>query len=233
LVKRGNPFFLEETVRTLVETKMLTGERGRYRLTQPVQAIHVPSTVQVMLAARIDRLSPDDKHLLQVASVIGKGVPFPLLQAVADLPDGELRRGLEHLQTAEFLYEAALFPDLEYTFKHALTHEVTYGTLLQERRRALHARIVDAIERFYPERLTEHVEGLAHHAVRGEMWKLAAQYLRQSGEKAVARSAIREAIALFEQALAALQRLPESLATLSEALDIRIALGPCLGSIHG
>jgi predicted ATPase len=97
LVKRGNPFFLEETIRTLVETKALAGERGGYRLTQPVQAIQVPPTVQVMLAARIDRLPQEDKRLLQVAAVVGKDVPFAVLQAVADLPDEALRRGLDHL----------------------------------------------------------------------------------------------------------------------------------------
>jgi predicted ATPase len=140
LVKRGNPLFLEETVRTLVETKALAGERGRYRLTQPVQAIQVPPTVQAMLAARIDRLSPEDKRLLQVASAVGKDVPFALLQEIAELPDEALRRGLDHLQAAEFLDETGLFPDLEYAFKHALTHEVTYGGLLNplgEVRRAL------------------------------------------------------------------------------------------------
>ena len=169
LVKRGNPFFLEETVRTLVETKALAGERGRYRLTQPVQAIQVPATVQAMLAARIDRLAPEDKRLLQVASVVGKDVPFALLQAIAELPDEALRRGLDHLQAAEFLYETGLFPDLEYSFKHALTHEVTYGGLLQERRRELHARIVDAIETLHRDRLGEQIERLAHHALRGEL----------------------------------------------------------------
>ena len=128
LVKRGNPFFLEETVRTLVETKALAGERGRYRLMQPVQSIQVPSTVQVMLAARIDRLAPQDKRLLQTASVIGKDVPFALLQAIAEVPDEALRRSLDHLQAAEFLSETGLYPDLEYTFKHALTHEVAYGS---------------------------------------------------------------------------------------------------------
>jgi len=127
LVKRGNPFFLEETVRTLVETKALAGEPGRYQLTQPLQAIHIPPTVQVVLAARIDRLLPEDKRLLQVASVVGKDVPFALLQAVAELPDDALRRGLDRLQGAEFLYETGLYPDPEHSFKHALTHEVTYG----------------------------------------------------------------------------------------------------------
>src|SRR5262245_32589992 len=224
LVKRGNPFFLEETVRTLVETKMLTGERGRYRLTQPVQAIQVPSTVQVMLAARIDRLSPDDKRLLQVASVLGKRIPFPLLQAVADLPDGELRRGLEHLQTAEFLYEAALFPDLEYRFKHALTHEVAYGSLLQDRRRTLHARIVEAIEGLYPDRLAEQVERLAHHALRAELWEKATHYVTQAGQRALSRSAFRDSERWLAQALDSLRHLPESPETQRRAIDIRLLL---------
>jgi predicted ATPase len=147
LVRRGNPFFLEETVRTLVETTVLAGERGRYRLTQPVQTIQVSPTVQVMLAARIDRLAPEDKRVLQMAAVIGKDVPFALLQAIAELPNDALRNALDHLQAAEFLYEAGLFPDLEYSFKHALTHEVTYGGLLHDRRRELHARIVERSRR--------------------------------------------------------------------------------------
>jgi predicted ATPase len=166
LIKRGNPFFLEETVQTLVETKVLAGERGQYRLTQRVQSIQVPATVQTILAARIDRLRPEDKRLLQVASVVGKDVPWVLLQAIADLPNEALRRGLDRLQAAEFLYESGLFPDLEYAFKHALTHEVTYGGLLQERRRELHARTVDAIETLYRDRLGEQTERLAHHAMR-------------------------------------------------------------------
>ena len=233
LVRRGNPFFIEESIRTLVETGALAGERGACRLTRPIQAIEVPATVQVILAARIDRLPADHKQLLQTASVIGKDVPVVLLRAVAEVAEDAVHRGIAHLQAAEFLYETRLFPEPEYTFKHALTHEVTYGTLLQERRKALHARIVGAIERVYPDRLTEHVEELAHHAVRAEMWERAARYLRQAGEKAVARSATREAIALFEQALGALRQLPESPGTLSEALDVRIALGPCLAGMYG
>ena len=125
----GNPFFLEESVRTLVETKVLEGERDGYRLAIPVESIQVPATVQAVLAARIDRLSPEEKRLLQSASVIGEDIPFTLLSAIAELPEEELRRGLVHLQAAEFLYEAKLFPDLEYTFKHGLTCQVAYGSL--------------------------------------------------------------------------------------------------------
>jgi tetratricopeptide (TPR) repeat protein len=224
LVKRGNPFFIEESVRALVETGALTGPRGAYRLTRPIQAIEVPTTVQVILAARIDRLSMEDKALLQTAAVIGKDVPLVLLRAVADAAEEAVRRGLAQLQAAEFLYETRLFPDSEYTFKHALTHEVTYGTLLQERRKGLHARIVAAIERLYADRLEEHVERLAHHAVRAEAWDKAVDYLRQAGRKAGGRSAYPQAAAAFEEALAALGHLPETQATLEAAVDLRTDL---------
>ena len=204
----GNPFFLEESVRTLAETQVLVGARGAYRLAKAGDTWQIPATAQAIVAARIDRLPPEDKWLLQAASVVGKNVPFALLHAVADVPEDGLRRGLSHLQAAEFLYETSLFPDLEYTFKHALTHEVAYGSLLQDRRRAIHARIVEAIETLHAERLTEHVERLAHHAFRGELWDKALAYLRQAGMKAFGRSANREAVAGFEQALAALAHLP-------------------------
>jgi class 3 adenylate cyclase/tetratricopeptide (TPR) repeat protein len=224
LVKRGNPFFLEETVRTLVETGALVGERGAYRLMRPVEALQVPATVQTILAARIDRLPAEEKQLLQAAAVIGKHVPHALLAAIAEQPEEGLRQGLGHLQEGEFLYETQLFPDLEYTFKHALTHEVTYGGLLQDRRRQLHRRIVAATEGLYPDRLSEHVELLAHHAFRGELWDKAPMYLRQAGAKALARSANREAVAYFEQALAALSHLPETRATIEQGIDLRFDL---------
>ena len=142
----GNPFFLEESVRTLVETGVLVGEPGAYRLTQALPTVQVPATVQAVLAARIDRLPPEEKWLLQTAAVVGTEVPLPLLQAIAELPEATLHRGLAYLQAAEFLYETRLFPEQVYTFKHALTHEVAYGSLLLERRRVLHARIVEALE---------------------------------------------------------------------------------------
>ncbi len=220
----GNPFFLEECVRTLVETQVLVGERGTYRLARALPSIQVPATVQTVLAARIDRLPLEEKRLLQSASAIGTDVPLPILQAIAEPPAEELHRCLAHLQAAEFLYEASLFPELEYTFRHALTHEVAYGSLLQERRRALHARIVEAIEQLYPERLTEQVERLANHAFLAEQWEKALGYLRQAGAKAAARSAHREAVVYFEQALGALLRLPESRDTLQQAIDVRLDL---------
>jgi class 3 adenylate cyclase/tetratricopeptide (TPR) repeat protein len=220
----GNPFFLEESVRALVEGKALAGERGAYRLVRSLQAIQMPATVQTILAARIDRLSPDEKSLLQTASVIGKDIPFRLLQALVGLPEEALRQRLGYLQAAEFLYETRLFPDLEYTFKHALTHEVTYGSMLLDRRRSLHARIVDAIEQLYQDRWIEQVERLAYHAVRGEAWEKAVHYLSEAGNKARERSALRESLSCFEQGLAGLQHLPETRENLEQAVDLRIDL---------
>jgi tetratricopeptide (TPR) repeat protein len=220
----GNPFFLEESVRSLVETGSLAGERGAYRLARPLPTIQVPATVQAVLAARIDRLSPEDRAVLQTASVIGKDVPLGLLQAVAGLGEAELTAAIGRLQAAEFLYETRIFPDVEYTFKHALTHDVTYGGLLQNRRHRLHGQIVEAIEQQYPDRLGEHVERLAHHAFRAEEWEKAVGYLRQAGARALTRSANLECAAHIERALEALQHLPESLETLEAAVDLRVEL---------
>src|SRR5262249_8304938 len=205
----GNPFFLEESVRTLVETGVLQGERGAYRLGQALQTIQVPATVQAVLAARIDRLPLAEKGLLQTAAVIGHEVSLPLLQTIADLPEEVLHRSLARLQATEFLYETRLFPECEYTFKHALTHEVAYGGLLHERRRALHGQIVEALEALAGDRLAEQIERLAHHALRGEVWDKAVAYCRQAGTKAAEHSAYREAVTYIEQALQALPHLPE------------------------
>jgi class 3 adenylate cyclase/tetratricopeptide (TPR) repeat protein len=221
---QGNPFFLEESVRALVETGALGGERGAYRLARPIQSLQLPATAQAILAARIDRLGPADKRLLQAAAVVGKDAPFPLLEAIAEEPEERLREGLARLQAAELLYEARLFPELEYTFKHALTHEVAYTGLLQDRRRTLHARILEAIEQLYSDRLDEYVERLAHHALRGEVREKAVQYLRRAGSKAGARSALPDARAWFEQALGVLEALPASRSRLEQAFEIRLEL---------
>jgi tetratricopeptide (TPR) repeat protein len=247
----GNPFFLEESVRTLVETAALVGTPGAYRLAAPLQSMPVPATVQAVLAARIDRLAPEEKGLLQTAAVLGPDVPFTLLQAITDVPEAALHRSLAHLQAAEFLYETRLYPEPEYTFKHALTHEVAYGSLLLERRRGRHARLVEAIEELAPDQGTEvvsrakdlpagrrgldQVERLAHHALRGEVWDKAVTYCQQAGVRASERAAFREAVASFEQALQALAHLPEANDTQALAIEIRLALGDVLTQLgeHG
>jgi predicted ATPase len=193
----GNPFFLEELA-----------WHAREQGTSDTPGV-VPETVHTVLAARIDRLASEAKHLLQVAAVVGPEVPVPLVQALAGLSEAALHRGLAQLQAAEFLYETRLVPDHVYTFKHALTHEVAYSSLLQERRRLLHARIVEALEGLAGEgaplnwrpsadavageglrpaptqsrqRVAEQVERLAHHALQGEVWDKALAYGWQAGE---------------------------------------------------
>jgi tetratricopeptide (TPR) repeat protein len=221
----GNPFFLEESVRTLIETGALVGERGSYRLAQQSGgSVQMPSTVHAVLAARIDRLPPEEKRLLQCAAVIGKDVPFALLEAIADVSEPDLRRQLTTLQAGEFIYEVRLFPDLEYMFKHALTHEVVYSSLTNNRRRALDAAIVETIERLAAERLAEHVERLANHAFRGEVWAKAAMYLQRAGERAAERCAYQQVVADLSRALVALEHLPEERETLERFIDIKLEL---------
>ena len=195
---QGNPFFMEESIRALVETQALVGEPEAYRLAKALPNIQVPATVQAVLAARIDRLPPEEKRLLQTAAVIGTEVPVPLLQRLAVLPEDMLHRDLAHLQGREFLYETHLFPDQVYTFKHALSREVAYGSLLHERRRGLHARIVEALEALTGERVAEQMERLAHHALRGEVWDKAVAYGRRAGARAVDRAAFRQAATCYE-----------------------------------
>src|SRR5215813_3694192 len=217
----GNPFFAEEILRRLVDTTVVVVVRGGYRLARPFSSTEVPPTVQAVLAARIDALPPAEKRLLHQAAVIGHDAPFALLHAMCGLTEDELRGLLDNLQAAEFLYPTRLFPDLQYTFKHSLTHDVTYSGVLHERRRNIHARVVDAIEKLYAEQL-------AHHAVRAELQEKAVHYLQQAGRKAAARAALSDARTWFEQALVALKALPESQTALEQAFEIRLDLRPVL-----
>src|SRR5262249_21683279 len=147
---------------------------------------------------------------------------------IAEMLEEVLQRSLAHLQAAEFLYETQLFPERAFTFKHALTHEVAYGSLLQERRRVLHARIVEVLEALPGEQMAEQVERLAHHALRGEVWAKALAYFQRAGEKAMAQSAYGAAVGYFEQALSTLQQLPETQDTRERGVDLRLALRSAL-----
>ncbi|MBI4607819.1 MAG: AAA family ATPase, partial [Candidatus Rokubacteria bacterium] len=204
----GNPFFLEESVRTLAETQVLVGARGAYHLAQALPSIQVPATVQAVLAARIDRLPPEAKAVLQTAAVIGHTVRYRLLATIAELPEEQLRRSCTQLQAAEFIYEASLFPDLEYTFKHALTREVAYSSLLSARRQALHAAAGQALESFYPE---EKPYGILayHYQAAGELAK-ALTYHGQAADAARQLYAGQEALEQYTGALdvATLLKLP-------------------------
>jgi len=220
----ANPFFLEESVRTLVETGALGGTPGRYQLQHAIQRIQVPPTVQALLAGRIDRLSLEDKHLLQCAAALGKDVPYRLLRVIVSEPEASIREGLLHLRDAGLLDETKLFPEVEYSFRHALTHEVAYGSLVHERRRILHAAIVRALESEYADRLAEHVERLATHAEGGELWDKALIYLRQAGVRAFGHSAQTAAVEWFERALTVLDREPRTAANMALGIDLRIDL---------
>ena len=226
LIRRteGNPFFAEESVRSLVETGILVGEKGAYRPGLKIDQIRIPSTVQNVVADRIDRLPVAEKHLLQMAAVIGVIVPFGLLRAVAELPDEELYRYLSHLQSAEFIYETNLFPKLEYTFKHALTNEVACGALLHERKTHLHSKIVSALEKSATDDFRDHIETLAHHAFQGEIWEKAARYSRGAGSKAMGRSAYRAAVTYFDRALSSMGHLPRNRQLIEETIDLRLDL---------
>ena len=230
LVERtsGNPFFIEEIVRRLADAAVLDGMRGSYLLARPFSSTEVPPTVQAVLAARIDALPAATKHLLEEAAVIGHDVPFALLHTICGLPEDKLRGLLDHLQTAEFLYSTRLFPDLQCTFRHSLTHAVAYSGVLHERRREIHARVLIAMEKLYADRLgeqaDEQAERLADHAERGAIWDKALEYLQRSGFRACSLYANANAARFFERALTVLKKLPESPDNLRQAVDLRFGL---------
>ncbi len=224
----GNPFFVEEIVRSLVDTGVLEGSRGQFRLARQFSSLDVPPTVQAVLAARIDGLPAPEKRLLQEAAVIGHDVSFALLHSISGLSENEVRALLDNVQAAEFLNATQLFPDPQYTFIHSLTHDVAYNSVLRDRRRDIHARIVEAMEELYAERLGEQTERLAHHAVRGELREKSVHYLRLAGGKAAARSALADARIRFEEALTTLKTLPQSRDALEQAFEICFELRPVL-----
>ena len=214
----GNPFFLEECVRTLLESNSFSGESGARLLTSPIHTLEVPNAVQTILGARIDRLPAEEKHLLQAASVIGKNVPVALLHEIGGLADDELRTSLARLQASEFLQETSLFPDPEYTFKHALTQEVAYTSLLHERRGVLHRRLGEFIERQYAERLGEFYDVLATHFDRGGIGDKAIHYLSRAAEKAKEQFAYQDASDLCLRAIEIAERVTISSAARAQVL---------------
>jgi class 3 adenylate cyclase len=228
----GNPFFLEESVRTLVETGVLVDEPGAYQLAQRLPTIQVPATVQAVLAARLDRLPAEEKQLLQAAAVIGTEVPLPLLQAIADLREAVLHRGMAHLQAAEFLYETRLFPERAYTFKHALTQQVAYQSLLTSTRQRYHAQLAQALEG-HPETMETQPELLAHHYTEAGLAAAAVGYWQRAGERSKARSAYVEAVAHLTKGLEVLQTLPDTPERTQHELDMRVALGQALQVTKG
>ena len=229
----GTPFFVEESVRALVETGALVGKQGAFRPGRPIESFEIPSTVQAVLATRIDRLPADEKAMLQTAAVIGKDVPVELLEAIVDVDGEALGEILNSLQSAEFLYQTRLLSNPEYTFKHALTHQVAYETVLKERRRAVHVRLVTLIEELYADRLDEQVERLARHSLGGELWDKAVHYLLRSASKAIQRSAHQQAIEYLERGLGLIASLPVAPERLQQELDYQKSLGVTMMAAKG
>jgi adenylate cyclase len=205
----GNPFFTEEVVQTLIEAGHLEGGKGAYRLVTPVEQLAVPSTVQSVLSARIDRLVDREKQVLQTAAVIGKEFSEPILEATSDLSARDLQEALAELKRAEFLYEQALYPVAEYAFKHPLTQEVAYRSQLNERRRRIHADVAQAIEQAEPEKADEHAALLAHHCEEAGEALAAAHWYARAAEW-VRRSDPGECLRLWRQVRALTADLPKT-----------------------
>jgi predicted ATPase len=221
----GNPFFLEESLRTLIEMQALIGTPGAYRLVQALPTLPVPATVQAVLAARIDRLPPDDKRLLHTAAVIGMDVPLPVLHAVHALPEESMQASLAALQAAELLYETQLFPDAIYTFKHALTRQVAVQSVLHRTRHALHRQIADVLETRCASLVESQPERLAHHYTEAGLGAQAVPYWQRAGQRALERSAPVEAVSHLSRGLEALATLPETRERLQHELDLQVLLG--------
>ena len=228
----GNPFFMEETVLVLLDEGALV-RNGVVKLTRPLNQLKIPPTVQAILAARIDRLAPEEKDLLQTLAVLGKEFPLGLIREVVGKPDNQLQRMLSELQLGEFVYEQPAFPDVEYTFKHALTQEVAYNSLLIERRKALHERTAGAIETLFRTQLDDHLGELAHHYARSANTAQAVKYLHLAAEQALQRSAHEEASSLIATALELLAAMPRTPERILRELELELAQGAAMRGAYG
>ena len=229
----GNPFFMEEIVRALVEQGVLV-RNGATKLTKPLTEIRIPPTVHGILASRIDALPASGKVLLQTLAVIGKDFPLNLVSHITASPDDRLEPMLKELRSGEFLYERPAVGETEYTFKHALTQEVAYNSLLIERRRLLHERTGEAIETLFKDRIDDHLAELAHHYSRTANARKAVEYLfRAAGQATGARSAFPEAIGLLYGALEFLKHLPDDAERARTELAVQSRLLPSIGSVKG
>jgi tetratricopeptide (TPR) repeat protein len=229
---QGNPFFIEEIVQALVEQGVLV-RNGATRLTKPLTEIHVPSTVHGILAARIDALPASEKDLLQILAVIGKDFPLNLVRHMTTSPEDRLDSMLKGLQAGEFIYEQPALGEAEYTFKHALTQEVAYNSVLMERRRLLHERTGEAIEALFKERIDDHLAELAHHYSRSANTRKALEYLFRAGSQAMSRFAFSEAATRLSSALEFLKHLPDDTERARTELAVQSRLLPSIGSVKG
>jgi class 3 adenylate cyclase/tetratricopeptide (TPR) repeat protein len=219
----GNPLFMEEFTHALLENGSIKKKDSQYILSRKPSEIHVPDTIQAIIAARMDRLEDNLKRTMQVASVIGRDFAFRILQTITGMRE-DLKSHLVNLQGLEFIYEKSLFPELEYIFKHALIQEVAYNSLLIKRRKEIHQRIGKAIEDIYAERSEEFYEMLAHHYVMAENWEKAVRYLKLSGQKASLSFSLREAVGYYKQAITILLKMPDTEENKRAGIEIRLLM---------
>jgi class 3 adenylate cyclase/tetratricopeptide (TPR) repeat protein len=205
----GNPLYIEEVTRSLVEAGALRKTNGSYSLEQSAEQIRVPDTIQEVILSRIDRLEREAKEAIQLASVIGREFTVRVLNRISYV-EAKMDSLLAELKSLELIYEKAHFPELSYTFKHALTHDVAYSTLLLKQRRDLHRIVAAAIEELYGDRLPEHYEALAHHHYQGQEWQKALHYLVKAAQKAAAAYANQDALDYYARALEVCEKLGDS-----------------------
>jgi predicted ATPase len=228
----GNPLFIEELVEALFDEGVLV-RNGAVKVTRPLGQLKIPPTVQGILAARIDRLPPEAKELLQTLAVIGSEFPLTLVRQVVQLPADRLDRLLDVLQAGEFVYEQPAMGDVEYRFKHDLTHDAAYKSVLTERRKLLHQQTAQAIEALYSQRLEDHYVDLAHHYCSSDSAAKAVEYLRLAGEQAMDRGGYAQALANLEPALQLIERLPEGEERLRAEVGVRMLEARVAPVLHG
>ena len=227
----GTPLFVEEMVRSLNDEGVLAGETGSFQLLKPTSDLRAPSTLQTVIASRIDRLRSDEKSMLQTSAVIGEHLQVSLLQ---DLTGHSMRKTdqlLNNLVAMGFLQRSRWFGGFGMRFRHSIIRDVTYNTILKKRRRELHAAALHAIERTYPDRLNEYVEELARQATFGELWTKAATYYARAAEAAIDRSAYVQSIEFYNKLLSALHHLPNDAAVLQQRLDAELGQRRAYGAI--
>ncbi len=220
----GVPLFIEEFIRSFKDLRIMIKKNHHYTLAKGAQAVSVPSTIQEVIMARVDSLPEGARELLQIASVIDREFSHELIRRSTGLPEQELLSRLSILKEAELLYEKGVVPHNTYFFKHSLTREVVYESLLSKRKRQLHHDIGKAIEELYRNSLGEYTGVLTDHCIKSEEFEKAAEFARLAGKRARHRSAYADAISHTYKELFCLEKLPESEAVQKRIIDVRVAL---------
>jgi len=206
----GVPLFIEEFVKSLNDLKIIKQKKGKYLLAENNQKVTVPSTIQDVIATRIDALPEGAKNILQVGSVIEREFSYLLLQKVTGFSDSELKAALFSIKDSELLYERGIYRESIYVFKHALTRDVVYDSILTERKKRLHLDIGNAIEDLYKENIDEYYENLAEHHLKGKNYVKAAEYFKLAGKKAGKAASFAEALSLGKKLLTCLEKMPQT-----------------------